>query len=186
MNELSFYSILGALTRYITHTGANNFQPMNANFGIVYKANKDPKPLVRERALKAIDDLKGIPMAIDYVQEFYNYLRFELNLSINTVKSYIFDVNLFMTFIGKEGVDITEVDKNVIRNFMSERLEHTTYRGNLESERSLSRRVCALRKYFKFLYSKEYLKYNPFIGISSPKRESKILMFYMRLKSKSY
>ena len=50
-------------------------------------------------------------MAIDYVQEFYNYLRFELNLSINTVKSYIFDVNLFMTFIGKEGVDITEVDK---------------------------------------------------------------------------
>ena len=70
-------------------------------------------------------------MAIDYVQEFYNYLRFELNLSINTIKSYIFDVNLFMTFIGKEGVDITEVDKNVIRNFMSERLEHTTYRGNL-------------------------------------------------------
>ena len=97
-------------------------------------------------------------MAIDYVQEFYNYLRFELNLSINTVKSYIFDVNLFMTFIGKEGVDITEVDKNVIRNFMSERLEHTTYRGNLEGERSLSRRVCALRKYFKFLYTKEYLK----------------------------
>ena len=87
-------------------------------------------------------------MAIDYVQEFYNYLRFELNLSINTVKSYIFDVNLFMTFIGKEGVDITEVDKNVIRNFMSERLEHTTYRGNLEGERSLSRRVCALRKYW--------------------------------------
>ena len=58
LKELSFYSILGALTRYITHTGANNFQPMNANFGIVYKANKDPKPLVRERALKAIDDFK--------------------------------------------------------------------------------------------------------------------------------
>ena len=112
-------------------------------------------------------------MPIDYVQEFYNYLRFELNLSINTVKSYIFDVNLFMTFINKEGVDITEVDKNVIRNFMSERLEHTTYRGNLESERSLSRRVCALRKYFKFLYTKEYLKSNPFIGISSPKKRVK-------------
>ena len=58
LKELSFYSVLGALTRYITHTGANNFQPMNANFGIVYKANKDPKPLVRERALKAIDDFK--------------------------------------------------------------------------------------------------------------------------------
>ena len=56
--ELSFYSILGALTRYITHTGVNNFQPMNANFGVVYKANKDPKNIVRDRALKAIDDFK--------------------------------------------------------------------------------------------------------------------------------
>ena len=56
--ELSFYSILGSLTRYITHTGANNFSPMNANFGIVYKANKDPKEIVRERALKAISDFK--------------------------------------------------------------------------------------------------------------------------------
>ena len=56
--ELSFYSVLGSLTRYITHTGANNFSPMNANFGIVYKANKDPKEIVRERALKAISDFK--------------------------------------------------------------------------------------------------------------------------------
>lgn len=57
--ELSFYSVLGALVRYITHTGANNFSPMNANFGIVYKANKDPKPVVRERALKGINDFKN-------------------------------------------------------------------------------------------------------------------------------
>ncbi len=57
--ELSFYSVLGALVRYITHTGANNFSPMNANFGIVYKANKDPKPIVRERALKGINDFKN-------------------------------------------------------------------------------------------------------------------------------
>ena len=56
--ELSFYSILGALIRYITHTGANNFQPMNANFGIVYKANKDPKEVVRERSLKGIKEFK--------------------------------------------------------------------------------------------------------------------------------
>lgn len=57
--ELTFYSVLGALVRYITHTGANNFSPMNANFGIVYKANKDPKPVVRERALKGINDFKN-------------------------------------------------------------------------------------------------------------------------------
>ena len=57
--ELSFYSVLGSLVRYITHTGANNFSPMNANFGIVYKANKDPKDIVRERALNSIEKFKA-------------------------------------------------------------------------------------------------------------------------------
>lgn len=58
IKQLSFYSVLGSLIRYITHTGINNFQPMNANFGIVYKANKDPKEEVIRRALKSIDDFK--------------------------------------------------------------------------------------------------------------------------------
>lgn len=57
--KLSFYSVLGSLISYITHTGINNFKPMNANFGIVYKANKDPKEVVIERALKAVDDFKS-------------------------------------------------------------------------------------------------------------------------------
>ena len=57
--ELSFYSVLGSLVRYITHTGANNFSPMNANFGIVYKATKDPKDVVRERALNSIEKFKA-------------------------------------------------------------------------------------------------------------------------------
>lgn len=56
--KLSFYSILGALTNYITHTGINNFQPMNANFGIVYKANKDKKDVVINRALEKTIEFK--------------------------------------------------------------------------------------------------------------------------------
>lgn len=59
IKPLSFYSVLGSLVRYITHTGINNFQPMNANFGIVYKANRDSKDLVISRALKAVEDFKN-------------------------------------------------------------------------------------------------------------------------------
>ena len=58
IKDLSFYSVLGALIRYITHTGINNFSPMNANFGIVYKGTKDDKKVVIDRALKAINDFK--------------------------------------------------------------------------------------------------------------------------------
>jgi methylenetetrahydrofolate--tRNA-(uracil-5-)-methyltransferase len=53
---LSYNSVLGALVRYISHTGANNFQPMNANFGIIYRANVLPKETVEANALKGIDD----------------------------------------------------------------------------------------------------------------------------------
>ena len=112
-------------------------------------------------------------MEIDYVQKFYNFLKYELNMSENTVKSYIFDVNLFMNFLEKEGIDLKSVDKNVIRNWMTERLEHTTYRGNLEGERSLARRICSLKKYFKFLLNKKYISENPFISITSPKKRIK-------------
>ena len=112
-------------------------------------------------------------MEIDYAQEFYNYLRYELNSSPNTIKSYIFDVNLFLNFLKKEGFEIKDVDKNIIRNFMTERLEHTTYRGNLESERSLARRICSLKKFFNFLRQKDYISSNPFLTISSPKKRVK-------------
>ncbi len=112
-------------------------------------------------------------MEIDYVQEFYNFLKYELNMSENTIKSYVFDINLFMNFLEKEGVDLKSVDKNVIRNWMTERLEHTTYRGNLEGERSLARRICSLKKYFKFLLNKKYISENPFISIASPKKRIK-------------
>ena len=112
-------------------------------------------------------------MEIDYVQKFYNFLKYELNMSENTVKSYIFDVNLFMNFLEKEGIDLKSVDKNVIRNWMTERLEHTTHRGNLEGERSLARRICSLKKYFKFLLNKKYISENPFISITSPKKRIK-------------
>lgn len=52
---LSFNSVLGALVRYITHTGASSFQPMNANFGIIYRANIMPKENVIKNALAATE-----------------------------------------------------------------------------------------------------------------------------------
>ncbi len=55
---LSYKTCLGSLIRYITHTGSNNFAPMNANYGIIYKANKEDKILVANRSLEAIKEFK--------------------------------------------------------------------------------------------------------------------------------
>lgn len=112
-------------------------------------------------------------MEIDYVQEFYNYLRFELKYSLNTIKSYIIDVNLFLDFLKREGIEIFDIDNNVIRNRMTQRLEHTTYRGNLETNRTLARRICSLKKFYKYLQHKGYISSNPFMTIKSPKKRLK-------------
>ncbi len=58
IKPLSFNTVLGALLRYITHTGINNFSPMNANFGIMFGANSMKKEALVERSLKYIDLFK--------------------------------------------------------------------------------------------------------------------------------
>ena len=52
---LGFRSILGALIRYITHTGVNNFQPMNANFGLIYKSNLLTNDKIYDNSKEDID-----------------------------------------------------------------------------------------------------------------------------------
>lgn len=54
-------TMMGAMVNYITHTSSNNFQPMNANFGILnelgYKhKKKDRKQLYSNRALDIMED----------------------------------------------------------------------------------------------------------------------------------
>ena len=54
-------TMMGAMVNYITHTSSNNFQPMNANFGILnelgYKhKKKDRKQLYSNRALDVMED----------------------------------------------------------------------------------------------------------------------------------
>ena len=58
IKPLSFNTVLGSLIRYITHTGINNFSPMNANFGILFRANSLKKEALVERSLKYIELFK--------------------------------------------------------------------------------------------------------------------------------
>ena len=49
------------MVNYITHTSSTNFQPMNANFGLLPELGfkhkkKDRKMLYSERALKSMED----------------------------------------------------------------------------------------------------------------------------------
>lgn len=100
-------------------------------------------------------------------QEFLDYLRYEHNYSTCTIDSYKRDIEKFYAFLKKEGLDENDVTKPVIRNFLTEELAASI------SKRSCARRLAAYRHYFAFLKKKEYIDFNPFIFIKSPKKDIK-------------
>ena len=54
--KLPLETILGSLHNYIIHADPKNFSPMNANFGILYGANKHNREETIEKSLKLIDE----------------------------------------------------------------------------------------------------------------------------------
>jgi integrase/recombinase XerC len=102
--------------------------------------------------------------------EFLEFLRYELNYSENTIKSYRQDIETFQNYCFSEDIDFLKADKIIIRNFMQTRLSTPNSRRNLESSRTMSRRICALRKYYSFLLKKKYIDYNPFLTIKGLKK----------------
>lgn len=106
--------------------------------------------------------------------EFLDYLRHNLNYSENTIKSYSQDITLFENFLLEKEIDFKNVSRNDVRLFMKERLTTVTYRDKYESPRTLRRRISGLKKYYDFLYERQYVNSNPFLLVVSPKKHDKL------------
>ena len=105
---------------------------------------------------------------------FLDYLKNNLNYSENTIKSYSQDISLFESFLLKNNIDFRNITREDVRKFMSSRLKNKTYRGKNESPRSIRRRLCALKKYYIFLYERKIVNTNPFLLIVTPKKHNKL------------
>ena len=97
------------------------------------------------------------------LRDFLSYLENERNFSPLTVSSYQEDIELFYNFLLEEDLKDNEVNQMVIRNYMGKEL----MRG--VSKRSINRRMCALRQYYRYLVRHKVVPSNPFIFTSSPK-----------------
>lgn len=102
-------------------------------------------------------------------RQFFNYLEAGRGASPHTLKNYGSDLREFCGFLNGKG--FAEVDGLVIRSFLA----HLKSRG--VSKATLSRKLAALRSFFKYLTRENHLKANPVSGISTPKREKKLPHF---------
>lgn len=94
--------------------------------------------------------------------EFLNYLTNIKRYSLNTVKAYKKDIEDFQDFIFKDNIELDEVDKYVIRDYL-------TFLYKKSSKRSIKRKFSGLRHYYKYLVKQGYVKINPFLGVTTPK-----------------
>ncbi len=95
------------------------------------------------------------------IREFLDYLRFERNLSSNTIESYQRDLSDFMTFVQTQGID--EDDDSVIR-YLQYLRQHD------KAPATQARRLAALKAYYRFLVSDQIRLDDPTELLRGPKQ----------------
>ncbi len=100
-------------------------------------------------------------------QSFLNYLQYQKNYSPHTLKNYARDLNEFVGYLtgGRpdETVPLGQIDHISIRDFLS----HLSQRGNQKT--SMSRKLAALRSFFRFLYREGHVPSNPARLVTTPR-----------------
>jgi integrase/recombinase XerC len=108
------------------------------------------------------------------INEFLQYLQYEKNYSFHTVLSYNTDLLQFCEFleIPFESFDPELVDRQKIQSWvlllMSDKL----------SARSLSRKISALKSFWKFMIRRGHASQNPTLKILLPKTKKPITSFF--------
>lgn len=104
------------------------------------------------------------------VKEFESELNIQ-NKNKKTISGYINDIHHFLEFIKIKQLYINDIKEITIKEFM------TKLRNEGVSSSTISRKVSALRKYFKFLRKNRVMNTNPIEDINNPiivKKEQKI------------
>jgi len=104
-----------------------------------------------------------------YIEKFMRYLEIEKNYSAHTILNYKLDLEGFNKFIA--GTELEKVDYLTLRKYLAVLKEK-----NL-SNRTVGRRLSALRSFFRFLTREGYIKTNPILMLSSPKLDKHLPSF---------
>lgn len=110
-----------------------------------------------------------------HIESYLKYLQFEKRFSSHTIRAYIDDLNQFKSFI-KANTDtreknLTSVDHTIIRKWI------VYLYNNHISTRSINRKISSLKKFYKYLVSKQAAETNPLDKITSPKASKKLPQF---------
>ncbi|MCF0196386.1 MAG: tyrosine-type recombinase/integrase [Bacteroidaceae bacterium] len=111
----------------------------------------------------------------ELLQKFFDYLRYERNVSDKTQIAYEADLLAFDEHVATNAPDVAwdTMDADVIRQWVVEMMD----RGNKAT--SVNRRLSAVRSFYKFLLRRGFVKTDPAHYLTGPKNE-RVLPSYVR------
>lgn len=106
-------------------------------------------------------------------EEFLNYLRYELNRSELTVKSYGEDLQGFESYFKSLETHLSweSIDADVIRDWMESMMD----KGNTAT--SINRRLSAVRSFYRFALSRRLVQEDPARCVVGPKKNKPLPQF---------
>lgn len=107
------------------------------------------------------------------VGKFLDYLSSELNRSQQTVESYRDDLKHFERFAKdlSDSFSWETIDSDMIRDWMESMMD----KGN--SAATVSRRLSALKTFYRFALARHYVESDPVYSIKGPKKEKPLPQF---------
>ena len=107
------------------------------------------------------------------IEEFLNYLKFELNRSNLTVAGYGDDLRTFEAFFKNLDIHLSweSIDSDIIRDWMESMMD----KGNSAS--SINRRLSAVRSFYRFALSRKMITSDPSHSIQGPKKSRPLPQF---------
>lgn len=130
-------------------------------------------------------------MFIQAAYAFLDYLRGNKNASVHTIRNYAIDLNALKVYLeqdlppeeqaGKIRHDIPGDEMSLENDISLDEVNRRALRGFLAnlnqqgaSKRTMVRRLSSLRSFFKFCFTRGYIKSNPAEEIENPKIEKRI------------
>ncbi len=108
------------------------------------------------------------------VQEFLQFLQFEKKYSQHTIASYSIDLTQFISYLTTEydSPSIEEIKTTFIRSWLAELKGKEAL-----TNKSINRKISALKSFFKYLLKQGVIKQAPTFGIISPKISKRLPVF---------
>ena len=105
------------------------------------------------------------------IDKFIEYLKYQRNYSDFTCNNYKKDLNEYNSFILSNKINYKNMDYNDAK-------EYVIYLNKKNDAKStISRKLSSLRTFYKYLVLNNKVKSNPFLLVSSPKKEKRIPKF---------